>query len=263
MISVVVPYKNAAKWIRRCAESLKAQEGDFEFIFVDDFSPDESRSIVKGIADDRFRLAENYMGPGVSGARTTGIAEANGEWVTFLDADDEMLPHAYAAFTMAIDADPEADIHQFNHKRYYTALDRLVVKYANDEGRYTAKDLGDAKVWFGVWNKLIRRSFLIDNCIGFDTGLQYGEDGLFMLECIAKAGFVHNADRRLMTVKHRFDNKESLSHMKKPEDIVLQVDKYMQFMLRQKDPVMRLAVCDELVRLWGSKSIRRLFGGEI
>lgn len=263
MISVIVPYKNAAEWIHRSAESLKAQEGDFEFIFVNDYSTDESWDIVKDIADNRFVLIDNYCRAGVSGARNTGIAQSKGEWITFLDADDEMLPHAYASFKMAIDDCPEADIHQFNHMRYYTASDRLVVKYTNDGGCYEVKDLGDTKMWFGVWNKLFRRSFLVDNNVMFDTDLQYGEDGLFCLECISKAGSIHHADKRLMTVKHRFDNKNSLSHSKTPADVIKQTKAYEDFMLQQEDPVMRRAVCDELAKLWGSKSIRKLFGGEI
>ena len=164
MISVIVPYWNAGKWIGRCTDSLMKQTGDFEFILVDDMS-DDSPAFEH---DERFILTENRHTKGVSGARNTGIEAAHGEWITFLDADDEMLPDAYEIFQRVIKRDPEAVMHQLNHVRYYTSIRKTALKYANKEGRYDAAHL--PAMWFGVWNKLYKREFIQD--IRFQEGMQ-------------------------------------------------------------------------------------------
>lgn len=245
MISVIVPYRNAENWVGRCFQSLYNQQGDFEFIFVNDNSTDGGKEMVTLYTgnDDRFIAIDNHHHIGVSGARNTGIENASGKWITFLDADDEMLPDAYKLFTKELETD--ANIHQFNHLRYYTVKDRLVLKYANLSGWYDTSALCD--MWFCVWNKLFRADFIKD--IRFNERLQYGEDGLFMLECLARDERIHHADLRETTVKHRFDNKQSLSHIKTAADLVKQADVYESFMKHQ-DGKMKAVACSELSKVW-------------
>lgn len=220
MISVIVPYWNAEMWIERCVESLKAQEGNFEFLFVNDNSTDKSEKFAKQCADDRFLFFPNMHTKGVSGARNTGLDWAKGQWITFLDVDDEMLPNAYWKFKTELRT--PADVYQFNHLRYYTAINKLVLRYANDGGWYSIDHL--PQHWFCVWNKLYSAKLVAD--IRFREGMQYGEDGLFNLECFNKCEGIQHADTEMTTVKHRFDNKQSLSHIKTKEDIYHQMELY-------------------------------------
>ena len=246
MISVIVPYRDAELWLGRCCESLHNNEGDFEFILVDDNSEDGGAEIVRQyqMIDDRFRHLINWNTEGVSGARNTGIDAARGEWITFLDADDEMMPGVYKTMTTA--AKSGANMIQFNHLRYYTTRDKLVMKYTNEGGVYELPVL--PAMWFGVWNKLIRMEFI--RSIRFDESLQYGEDGLFILELLARDGRIHHAKKYETTVKHRFDNKMSLSRSKTLHDIVKQLNAYEQFLLRQEGKEIRTTVCLEMSRLW-------------
>lgn len=246
MISVIVPYRDAEKWIQRCADSLKVQTGDFEFIFVNDHSKDKGKEIIKKCAasDSRFVLIDSQHHIGVSGARNTGIENASGEWITFLDVDDEMLPNSYQVFTDELDTN--ANIHQFNHLRYYADTNKIKTKFVNKPGWYDVVNLPEA--WYGVWNKLIRADFLKD--IRFDEHLQYGEDGMFVLECLAKDGHIHHAGVTQSAVKHRLENKESLSHIKTAADMVRQADAYEAYMKRQKDKLMKAVVSRELAIIW-------------
>lgn len=92
LVSVVVPLFNKGPWVRRALDSIAAQTlSDFEAIIVDDGSTDSGAEIVKGYPDRRFRLIRQAnAGPGA--ARNRGLKECAGDFVAFLDADDEWLP---------------------------------------------------------------------------------------------------------------------------------------------------------------------------
>ena len=90
MVSVIIPAYNAGQCIGRAIESVLGQSySDYEIILVDDGSTDETGEVVKRYGDKvRYIYQENA---GVSAARNTGISAAKGQWIAFLDADDEWL----------------------------------------------------------------------------------------------------------------------------------------------------------------------------
>ena len=256
--SVIIPYWNAEPWLGRCCESLTNQEGDFTFYLVNDGSTDNGEAIVNEYAnrDPRIVMLNNEHTKGVSGARNTGIDHTETEWVTFLDADDELLEGAYETITKVLQANPGGRLYQLNHLRYYTRIDKLTLKYANNGGEYTVRNLPD--IWWGAWNKIIRKDLLSN--IRFNEGLQYGEDGLFVLECMAAEKRLIHAERQAVIVKHRFDNKNSLSHVKDGVALIKQVRAYEDFILTQEDPDARQATCDILAELWTSQRFKELLG---
>ena len=91
-VSVVIPLYNKVAYIRRTLDSVASQTyGDFEAIVVDDGSTDGGGETVAGYPDRRIRLVrQQNAGPGA--ARKRAIAEARGEYIAFLDADDEWEP---------------------------------------------------------------------------------------------------------------------------------------------------------------------------
>ncbi len=95
MISVIVPIYNVEQYLRKCLDSIEAQTyRDFEVVLVDDGSPDNSAAICSEYVarDSRFRLVRKKNG-GVSSARNAGIANAEGEYLTFVDPDDWIDEH--------------------------------------------------------------------------------------------------------------------------------------------------------------------------
>jgi glycosyltransferase involved in cell wall biosynthesis len=92
-VSIIIPLYNKAPYVRRALDSIAAQTfADFEAIVVDDGSTDGGAAIVADYSDARFRLIpQANAGPGA--ARNAGLAQARGEFIAFLDADDEWLPN--------------------------------------------------------------------------------------------------------------------------------------------------------------------------
>ena len=93
-ISIVIPLYNKETSVERSVSSVLNQSfQDFELIVVDDGSTDRSAEVVEQIRDNRIRVFHQENG-GPSKARNTGVLQAKGDWVLFLDADDELLLEA-------------------------------------------------------------------------------------------------------------------------------------------------------------------------
>ena len=104
-ISVIIPVYNAERYLRQCLDSIAAQcryadcdGADCEVIIIDDGSTDSSGAIADQYAQaqpDRFMVIHRANG-GLSAARNSGIEAARGSWLSFVDADDCLSPHALA-----------------------------------------------------------------------------------------------------------------------------------------------------------------------
>lgn len=103
-VSVIIPLYNKAPYLRRAIDSVVAQTfADFELIVVDDGSTDGGGALVNSYPGGRARLiTQANAGPGA--ARNRGLREARGEFVAFLDADDEWLPEYLEEGVRLLDA---------------------------------------------------------------------------------------------------------------------------------------------------------------
>lgn len=188
-ISIVVPVYNTEKWLKRSLDSIINQSfTDFELILVDDGSKDSSPTICDSYAalDSRVKVIHKING-GVSSARNAGIEHATGEYITFADSDDEMLPGALAEMAkfdedviisgILVLLQDEIREHTPQNKVYSRKEDykHIINSHYNDA------------CLRGPYAKSIRRTILLDNHIRFDHNLHWGEDYLFNLQLISKA----------------------------------------------------------------------------
>jgi len=94
-VSVIIPTYNRAHLVARAIQSVLDQTyQDFELIIVDDGSTDNTEEVIKGFQqkDSRIIYLEHDQNKGGSAARNTGIKASRGEYIAFLDSDDECLP---------------------------------------------------------------------------------------------------------------------------------------------------------------------------
>lgn len=116
MFSVIIPAYNAALYIKKSINSVLNQTfSDFEILIVDDGSTDDTKEIVKTIEDDRIHYIYQING-GVSSARNTGIYNAKGEYICFLDADDFWRPNHLEVVFNLINKYPDISVFLTGHE---------------------------------------------------------------------------------------------------------------------------------------------------
>jgi len=109
-VSVIMPSYNRGSIIADALRSVLAGTfQDFELIVVDDGSKDDTSQVVSGFRDSRLRYIRHETNRGCSSAYNTGIREARGEFVAFLDSDDLWKPEMFAKELEFLERHPEAD----------------------------------------------------------------------------------------------------------------------------------------------------------
>lgn len=98
LLSIVVPAYNLGAYLPRCLDSILNQTYEnLEVIVVDDGSADDTRTVLTAYAATHDRVYAIFQeNQGVTAARLRGVAEAKGEWIGFIDGDDEIEPQMYA-----------------------------------------------------------------------------------------------------------------------------------------------------------------------
>lgn len=109
-ISVIIPSYNRATLLGRAVESVRAQNfDDLEILIVDDGSQDDTVDAVAKLQKDepRIRLVQHPRNRGEAAARNTGLWEANGRYIAFLDSDDSWLEGKLDCQHSALEAAPD------------------------------------------------------------------------------------------------------------------------------------------------------------
>lgn len=188
--SIIVPVYQAQSSLDRCIKSLLRQTlSDIEIILVDDGSTDQSPSICDHYeAEDPRIQVIHKPNEGVSAARNDGLLAARGEWVIFCDSDDWMEPYACELLCQTgtekhVDV-VLGDIHLIQKERkIYNQFfaEEFVWRSRRRLDDLVAADIYQAYCplppstpsigYGGPWNKAVRRQFLLDHEIRFDTKL--------------------------------------------------------------------------------------------
>lgn len=186
MISVIVPVYKAEKYLNECIESVLNQTYfDFELILVDDGSPDGCPAICDLYAekDARVKVIHKQNG-GVSRARNTGMENARGEFVMFLDSDDFIEPATLMAMMSKMDDSIDCvlcGLYYFypDEKKNFTyRLPDVTMQMPEEFDKYF-QSIKRAGGNFTSCAKLFRHSIIIANKLSFEEEYALLEDASF------------------------------------------------------------------------------------
>lgn len=192
MISIIVPLYNVESYVEFSLKSAFNQTfEDVEFILVDDCSTDRTMDVVekmveKSICRDRITIIHDHkINSGLSAARNTGLKHARGEYVFFMDSDDELVPDCIEKHYRAIQIS-DADF-TVGNIRLEGAKSIHIKAFSDEIIQMPLKISYLRRMWnISACNKLYRKSFLEENGLTFQNGLLH-EDILWSYNIVLKA----------------------------------------------------------------------------
>lgn len=188
-ISVIVPVYNTQKFLEKCLESIINQTfKDIEIICINDGSTDNSMSILNDYSekDSRIKII-NQKNAGLSCARNTGINNAKGEYIGFVDSDDWIdLDFFEKLYNAAKNYDADIASAGIKRVRSYKWKYNLKIKEEevteNTDRKFVLCDVPE-KCY--VWNKIYRLEKIKQFSLYFEAGI-YFEDRCFTCEALSK-----------------------------------------------------------------------------
>ena len=168
-VSVIVPVYKVEPWIRECLDSLVNQTlKEIEIICVDDGSPDNCGTILNEYAasDPRIKIISHKYNLGIYKSRNSGLKNATGEYITFVDSDDYIEPFTYEiAYNHAKNGN--VDIVQYGHK-IFTEGDEIENSIDFSDSRVLTLEEFIGETWNNfVWDKLFKAEIIKNDDLKF------------------------------------------------------------------------------------------------
>ncbi|MEV8093027.1 CDP-glycerol glycerophosphotransferase family protein [Kitasatospora sp. NPDC085879] len=265
LLSIVLPVHGVERFLPDCLDSLHADSaapGEVEIIAVDDLSPDGCGAVLDRYAarDPRLRVHHLTENQGLGGAREVGLADARGRWVWFVDSDDRLLDGALDAVLAELRSEeeraaaglPAADVllTDFEHvygdggtepnpwRRYLTGPELAA--------GCTAADHPDLlRAVMAVWNKVLRRDYLLGLDVSFGRG--YYEDISVTYPALLAAGRLRFLDRPCYSYRRGRPGAITSTPSPKHADAFAQYEAIFAFLDRRPSPL-RPVVFERTVR---------------
>lgn len=253
LLSVVIPIHNSEKYLDNCIKSVISQTYEnIEIILVENNSTDNSLNICQKYAKQDRRVKIVYeKKKGAAVARNCGIMYSTGTYIAFVDSDDYLREDAYEILMSSM-KNKHADMICFSYKNvnedgaelkwYEPSLSR----YEKRNEIFTGKELASIFLTsrdiegFG-WNKLFRRSLLIENNFMFDENKRAYEDMAVLFELLSKC------DRAILCPEKLYFYRQvssSLTHA----DYVLKYQEY-------RDSLQQIMNCAESMGLFKAAEV--------
>lgn len=215
-VSIIIPVYNVALYIEGCLRSVMCQTfaGPMECLLVDDCCSDESipiaeRMIAEYDGSIRFQILHHDHNRGVAAARNTGMEKAVGDYVFFIDSDDEITEDCLEKMMAVILNHPEVELvqgrfiwHCLDGQECLVPKDIMMTHArSNDEVRCCFFSHGQVPAM--AWNSLIKRSLIKDYNLSFIEGLLH-EDipwTFYWLKYVKNAWFLSDVTYHYM-IRH-------------------------------------------------------------
>lgn len=240
LVSILVPVYQAEEYIERCARSLFEQTYDnLEYLFCDDCSSDNSIQILESVIKDypdcanRIKILHHEENRGVSAARNTGIKNATGDYLFFMDSDDE-LPERSIEILLGRAMEDEAiemvlgntlikPIRNPNSWGVDAIRQKLPSSLtSNEDIRYYF--FHNRKLMILAHNKLLKRSFVLQHHLFFKEGI-WQEDqvwSFFLYKCLTNMRIVYEYTYYYHVHPNSFCSGTSTENWARQKGIVIQ-----------------------------------------
>ncbi|MCR5334540.1 MAG: glycosyltransferase [Bacteroidaceae bacterium] len=189
IISIIIPVYNVQDYIIACLDSIATQTytTGVECILVDDRGSDDSMKIVQEYlnnykGDIDFRIITHERNRGLSAARNTGIMDAKGKYILFVDSDDSISAQCLMYFMQVALKYPEAQMiaagAKTSKRKSYT-MEKPFPDYA-DNPKWIATMMlsrgGRRGIPVTAWNRLVRKDFLLEHHLFFREGTVHEDE---------------------------------------------------------------------------------------
>lgn len=272
LVSFIIPVYNVEAYLERCLKSVIGINNEsIEIILIDDGSTDKSFLLCEKYAkvDNRIIIVKKENG-GVSSARNLGMKIAKGEWISFIDSDDEIVPKVYDNFLAKINRTADmwvlgcAYSLNRNHIKVKIVEDvwnerevKIIKKGILHQDSKFARQIKKSGFYFKTcWGKFMQKEILVQNNIFFPENLSIGEDSIFIISYLnfinrisytTECGYIYwqNSDSVM--------NQYEISKGKKCLDVVQEVDRlsrdiekadFAQFGIRQYLYALKIDWCN-------------------
>ena len=181
LISIIIPLYNKEQYFERCFNSVANQAyKNIECIIIEDCSTDNSLELAENLINNytgiiKFTLIKHKQNGGLSAARNTGINNCNGEYIYFLDSDDEITENCISSLVTLVEKYPGVEIVQGNSYQcprvendQYELKEKLS-EYINDN--LNIKRNYYNKIPVNAVNKLIKKYFIIKHSLYFKENI--------------------------------------------------------------------------------------------
>lgn len=217
--SIIVPIYNVERYLGGCIDSILCQPyKDFELILVDDGSTDKCPQICDeyGKMDSRIRVV-HQKNSGLSGARNTGLSICMGQYIVFVDSDDELYPDALSKAADIIGRYSDPDIMIGNIAHWDGRNEKIVVNNAHYMEEQESKSILDINELFArehvqlpwrAYQSIYKKDFMDRNSLRFKEDVIGAEDCELYLRVIGKGPTYRMTDAAL--VKYRVHREGSI-----------------------------------------------------
>lgn len=196
-LSIIIPIYNSERYLPRCLDSILSQSfTNFELLLVDDGSTDRSGKICDEYAekDCRIRVFHKENG-GVSSARNLGLDEARGEWVCFVDSDDELQLNGLQVMVDGIS--DEVDMVMAGYHEHEDGRLMIDTSILGMRGRIIDRNealvlmypsMDKNEIYMGYpWGKLFNKAIIKDYGLSFNEQIAIKEDTLFVVSYLCRS----------------------------------------------------------------------------
>lgn len=233
MFSVIIPYYKKRSYIERCLDAVLAQTfTQYEIILVDDGSKDDIIDLIAKRYAGKVLLVQQEN-QGVSAARNTGIANANGKYIAFLDADD-CWSAAYLEYAaQVIHENNEVKIIGSHYTRNWSALERDAQPLNYFRFKNYFKE-AIRNTYYTSSSTIISIKFFEQNP-GFNSNLKRGEDIDVWLRAVASGGNAFYIKNTLVYYSDEDENQATTTLGNVENSLVGTINHYYQPLLGQKN----------------------------